>query len=71
MYSHVPWFLWPIAAVIEVFTSLMKTIAAFLGTLLGMTLIVFGILLSLTLIGAIVGIPLVVFGLYLLYRSHF
>lgn len=71
MYSHVPWFLWPIAAVAEVFTNLVKTLIAFFSTLLGMVFIIIGILLSLTLIGAILGVPLVATGVYLLFRSHF
>lgn len=71
MFTHVPWFLWPVAAVLELFTNLIEVIFRFFAAVIGFLFILAGILLSLTLIGAILGIPLVSAGLYLMFRSHF
>ena len=69
--SHIPWYLWPFAALWKLLAVIVEMTGRFVAMVLGIVFIVVGILVSLTIIGAIVGIPLVVIGLLLLLRGIF
>jgi hypothetical protein len=68
---HVPWYLWPFAALWKLLSVIVEMTGRFVAMVLGIVFIVVGVLVSLTIIGAIVGIPLAVIGLLLLLRGIF
>ncbi len=68
---HVPWYLWPFAAIWKLLSVIVEMTGRFVAMVLGIVFIVVGVLVSLTIIGAIVGIPLAVIGLLLLLRGIF
>lgn len=69
--SHIPWYLWPFAALWKLLAVIVEMTGRFVAMVLGIVFIVVGILVSLTIVGAIVGIPLAVIGLLLLLRGIF
>ena len=69
--SHIPWYLWPFAALWKLLAVIVEMTGRFVAMVLGIVFIVVGILVSLTIIGSIVGIPLAVIGLLLLLRGIF
>jgi hypothetical protein len=68
---HVPWYLWPFAALWKLLSVIVEMTGRFVAMVLGIVFIVVGVIVSLTIIGAIVGIPLAVIGLLLLLRGIF
>ena len=69
--KHIPWYLWPFAALWKLIAVIVEMTGRFLAMVLGIVFIVVGIIISLTIIGAIVGIPLAIIGLLLLLRGMF
>jgi hypothetical protein len=69
--KHIPWYLWPFAALWKLLAVIVELTGRFLAMVLGIVFIVVGIIISLTIVGAIVGIPLAVIGLLLLLRGMF
>ena len=68
---HVPWYLWPFAALWKLLAVIVEMTGRFVAMVLGIVFIVVGVLVSLTIIGAIVGVPLAIIGLLLLLRGIF
>jgi hypothetical protein len=68
---HVPWYLWPFAALWKLLSVIVEMTGRFVAMVLGIVFIVVGVIVSLTIVGAIVGIPLAVIGLLLLLRGMF
>ncbi len=66
-----PWFLLPLVFPFLFVGWVLKLTGRFVGALLGSTLLMFGIALTLTVAGAIVGIPLAFLGVLLMIRSLF
>ena len=69
--NHVPWYLWPFAAIWKLLSVIVELTGRFVAMVLGIVFIVVGIIVSLTIIGAIIGIPLAIIGLLLLLRGIF
>lgn len=69
--SHIPWYLWPFAALWKLLAVIVEMTGRLVAMALGIVLIIVGVIVSLTIIGAIVGIPLAVVGLLLLLRGIF
>jgi hypothetical protein len=69
--KHIPWFLWPFAALWKLIAVIVELTGRFLAMVLGIVFIVVGVIVSLTIVGAIVGIPLAIIGLLLLLRGIF
>jgi len=69
--SHIPWYLWPFAAVWKLLAIIVELTGRFVAMIIGIVLIVIGIIISLTIIGAIVGVPLAVVGLLLFLKGIF
>lgn len=69
--QHIPWYLWPFAAIWKLLAVIVEMTGRFVAMVLGLVLILAGVLVSLTIIGAIVGVPLAVIGLLLLLRGIF
>lgn len=69
--KHIPWYLWPFAALWKLLAVIVEMTGRFLAMVLGIVFIVVGIIISLTIVGAIVGIPLAIVGLLLLLRGMF
>jgi len=69
--KHIPWYLWPFAALWKLLAVIVEMTGRFLAMVLGIVFIVVGIIISLTIVGAIVGIPLAIIGLLLLLRGMF
>lgn len=69
--KHIPWYLWPFAALWKLLATIVELTGRFLAMVLGIVFIVVGIIISLTIVGAIVGIPLAIIGLLLLLRGIF
>ena len=69
--KHIPWYLWPFAAIWKLLAVIVELTGRFVAMVLGIVLILAGILVSLTIIGAIVGVPLAIIGLLLLLRGIF
>ncbi|MBE0683285.1 MAG: hypothetical protein IH589_15355 [Anaerolineales bacterium] len=69
--KHIPWYLWPFAAIWKLLAVIVEMTGRFVAMVLGIVLILAGVLVSLTIIGAIVGVPLAIIGLLLLLRGIF
>ncbi len=69
--GHIPWYLWPFAALWKLLAVIVELTGRFVAMVLGLVLILVGGIVSLTVIGAIVGIPLAIIGLLLLFRGIF
>jgi hypothetical protein len=68
---HIPWFLWPFAAIWKLLAVIVELTGRFVAMVLGAVLILVGVIVSLTIVGAIVGIPLALIGLLLFFRGMF
>jgi len=68
---HIPWYLWPFAALWKLLSIIVELTGRFVAMVLGIVLILVGVIVSLTIVGAIVGIPLALIGLLLLLRGIF
>jgi hypothetical protein len=69
--KHIPWYLWPFAAIWKLLAVIVEMTGRFVAMVLGIVLIVVGVIVSLTIVGAIIGIPLAFVGLLLLLRGMF
>ncbi len=69
--NHIPWYLWPFAALWKLLAVIVEMTGRFVAMVLGIVFIVVGIIVSLTIVGAIVGVPLALIGLLLLLRGIF
>ena len=69
--KHIPWYLWPFAALWKLLAVIVEMTGRFVAMVLGIALIVVGVIVSLTIVGAIIGIPLAIVGLLLLLRGMF
>ena len=61
----------PFSALWKLLTTLLGLTGRLLAGVIGLVLLLFGVLLTLTVIGAIIGIPMIIVGLLLLVRSLF
>ena len=68
---HIPWYLWPFAALWKLLAVIVELTGRFVALVLGIVFIIVGAIVSLTIIGAIIGIPLAIVGLLLLLRGMF
>ena len=69
--KHIPWYLWPFAALWKLLAVIVEMTGRFVAMVLGIVFIIVGVIVSLTIVGAIVGIPLAIIGLLLLLRGMF
>jgi hypothetical protein len=69
--KHIPWYLWPFAAIWKLLAVIVELTGRFVAMVLGIVLILVGVIVSLTIVGAIVGVPLAIVGLLLLFRGMF
>jgi hypothetical protein len=69
--KHIPWYLWPFAALWKLLAVIVEMTGRFVAMVLGIVFIVVGVIVSLTIVGAIVGVPLAIVGLLLLLRGIF
>jgi len=69
--QHIPWYLWPFAAIWKLLAVIVEMTGRFVAMVLGLVLLLAGVIVSLTIIGAIVGVPLAIIGLLLLLRGIF
>ena len=69
--KHIPWYLWPFAALWKLLAVIVEMTGRFVAMVLGIVLIVVGVIVSLTIVGAIIGVPLAIVGLLLLLRGMF
>ncbi len=65
------WLAQPFVALASTLRFFLLLLLRFLGTVLGLVLLLLGTLLSLTLLGLPLGLPLLLLGLLLLLRSLF
>ena len=69
--QHIPWYLWPFAALWKLLAIIVELTGRFVAMVLGIVFIIVGVIVSLTIVGAIVGIPLAIVGFLLLLRGIF
>jgi hypothetical protein len=69
--QHIPWYLWPFAALWKLLAVIVELTGRFVAMVLGIVFIVVGVIVSLTIVGAIIGVPLAIVGLLLLLRGIF
>ena len=69
--NHIPWYLWPFAALWKLLAVIVELTGRFVAMVLGIVLIIVGVIVSLTIVGAIIGVPLAMIGLLLLFRGMF
>jgi hypothetical protein len=69
--QHIPWYLWPFAALWKLLAVIVEMTGRFVAMVLGIVLLIVGIIISLTVIGAIVGVPLAIIGILLFFRGMF
>ncbi len=70
-HHHIPWYLWPFAAIWQLLATIVGLTGRFVAMVLGLVFIVVGVIVSLTVVGAIVGIPMAVIGLLLFLKGIF
>lgn len=68
---HIPWLLWPFAAIWRLIATIVGLTGRFVAMVIGLVFIVVGVIVSLTVIGAIVGIPMAIIGLLLFLKGVF
>jgi hypothetical protein len=68
---HIPWYLWPFAAIWKLLAVIVELTGRFVAMVLGIVLIIVGVVVSLTIVGAIIGVPLAIIGLLLLVKGIF
>ncbi len=68
---HIPWYLWPFAAIWRLIATIVGMTGRFVAMVLGLVFIIVGVIVSLTVIGAIVGIPMAIIGLLLFLKGIF
>lgn len=69
--KHIPWYLWPFAAIWKLLTVIVEMTGRLVAMILGIVLMIVGALVTLTVVGAIVGIPLSIVGLLLFLKGVF
>ncbi len=69
--QHIPWYLWPFAAIWKLLAVIVELTGRFVAMVLGIVFILVGVIVSLTIVGAIIGVPLAFVGLLLLLRGMF
>ncbi len=69
--KHIPWYLWPFAAIWKLLAVIVELTGRLVAMILGIVLMLVGGIISLTVIGAIVGIPLAIVGLLLFLKGMF
>ena len=69
--KHIPWYLWPFAAIWKLLAVIVELTGRLVAMILGIVLMLVGGIISLTVIGTIVGIPLAVVGLLLFLKGMF
>jgi len=69
--KRVHWLLYPFWLIWRLVIWIIEATGRIIGAILGLTVMVLGVLLTLTVIGAIIGIPLITFGFLLIIRSLF
>ncbi len=69
--SHVPVLLWPFYAIWRLLTFIISVIGRLLCALLGITLMVAGVAITMSVVGAPLGIPLASLGFLFLIRAVF
>jgi hypothetical protein len=69
--QHIPWYLWPFAAIWKLLAVIVELTGRFVAMVLGVVFIIVGVIVSLTIVGAIIGVPLAIIGLLLLFRGMF
>lgn len=69
--QHIPWYLWPFAAIWKLLAVIVELTGRLVAMILGIVLMLVGGIISLTVIGAIVGIPLAIVGLLLFLKGMF
>ncbi|MDA0679794.1 MAG: hypothetical protein O3A13_12510 [Proteobacteria bacterium] len=69
--SHVPWILWPFYAIWKILTFILNITGRIICAVLGLSLMVAGVAISLSIVGAVLGIPLAAFGFLLAVRALF
>jgi len=69
--KHIPWYLWPFAAIWKLLAVIVELTGRLVAMILGIVLMLVGGLVSLTIVGAIVGIPLAIVGLLLFLKGIF
>lgn len=68
---HIPWYLWPFAAIWKLLAVIVELTGRLVAMILGFVLMVVGVIVSLTVIGAIIGVPLAIVGLLLFLKGIF
>jgi hypothetical protein len=69
--KRVHWLLYPFWLIWRLVIWIIEATGRIIGAILGLTVMVVGVLLTLTVIGAVIGIPLIIFGFLLIIRSLF
>lgn len=69
--KHIPWYLWPFAAIWKLLAVIVEMTGRLVALILGIALMIVGVLVSLTIVGTIVGVPLAIVGLLLFLRGLF
>lgn len=68
---HIPWLLWPFAAIWRLVAGVISLTGRLLALVLGVVFMIVGAILTLTIVGAILGVPLLIFGFLLIIRGFF
>jgi predicted membrane chloride channel (bestrophin family) len=71
MEMHLPWYIWPVSALMQLLHHLFFVFMHSLATFLGLSFIAVGLMLTGTIIAAPIGLPLILAGVYLRYRYKF
>lgn len=69
--THVPLLLWPFYAVWRLLTFILNIVGRLLCSILGISVMIAGVLITMSVVGAPVGIPLASLGFLLLVRALF
>ena len=70
-HTKTPWYLWPFVALWDLLAFILSITGRLVGALLGMALMIFGLVLTVTIIASPVGIPILIVGFLIVLRSLF
>jgi hypothetical protein len=70
-YRNTPWIFWPVRLLFELIEVILKGTGRLVAAVIGFTILIVGVVLTMTILAAPIGIPMIVFGFLLMVRGIF
>jgi len=69
--QNTPWLLWPFKALMDLIEGIIKLTGRLVAAVIGLTVMIVGVVLTILVITAPLGIPMIIFGFLLMVRGIF